>query len=125
MRTGLRGEGEKDAQRGVLVTTARASGLPLWAGLRTSHRFAAPPIDPFAAPTIGFVSATYAVIESAGSVTLQLRRSGPADFQMRVAYATADDTAIAPEDYVAASGVIEFAAGQKTAELTITIIDGD
>mmetsp|Transcript_2105 Transcript_2105/g.6296 ORF Transcript_2105/g.6296 Transcript_2105/m.6296 type:complete len:484 (+) Transcript_2105:46-1497(+) len=74
-------------------------------------------------PTVGFAHDTYAVIESAGTVTLQLLRQGPADFPLAVAYESHDDTAIAPEDYIAVAGVIEFAAGQLTAELAITIID--
>ena len=76
-------------------------------------------------PTVGFAHATYAVIESAGTVTVQLKRKGALDFPLAVAYATKDDTAVAPEDYVAAAGVLEFEEGQDTAEITITIIDDD
>lgn len=63
-------------------------------------------------PTVGFSSKTYAVVESAGSVTVQLVRAGPLDFPLSVVYATADDTAQAPTDYLSAAGVLEFAAGQ-------------
>jgi hypothetical protein len=69
--------------------------------------------------TVAFATASYSVSQTAGTVTITVVRSGggPAD---TVAYATANGTAKAGTDYIAASGVLSFQPGQT--QLTITIV---
>ena len=74
---------------------------------------------------VEFAAARYAIIEAAGTVTLQVRRRGPLDGTASVAYATKDGTAVAVEDYVAKSGTLTFGPGEDTAEIVIEIIDDD
>ena len=85
-------------------------------------------------PKVGFASATYAVMENAETVTLQVERTGDLSFALTVSYETADGVAgehgcthpaNAGSDYVASSGTIEFAPNQKTAQVSIQIIDDD
>ena len=76
-------------------------------------------------PAVEFAAARYAIIEAAGTVTLQVRRRGPLDGTASVAYATKDGTAVAVEDYVAKSGTLTFGPGEDTAEIVIEIIDDD
>ena len=84
--------------------------------------------------TVQFASPRYAVMENAQLVTVQVQREGPIDFPLRVSYETQDGVvgahgcvspANAGSDYVATSGVLEFGAGERTLELSVTIIDDD
>src|SRR5262245_2186578 len=61
------------------------------------------------------------VVESDGSATLQVRRTGDIDRTVRVDYRTADGTAHAGIDYVATSGTLIFAPGEAIANLQVTI----
>jgi uncharacterized repeat protein (TIGR01451 family) len=72
--------------------------------------------------TIQFSSATYTVAETGGTLTVTLTRSGGTD-PASVNFATSNGTAIAPGDYVAASGVANFAAGATTTTFSVTIND--
>ncbi|KAL1496483.1 hypothetical protein AB1Y20_016437 [Prymnesium parvum] len=64
--------------------------------------------------TVGFEHESYAVMEAAGRVTLQVRRTAPLDSPLTVRYATKDGTAVAPGDYIASSGELRLAAGEAT-----------
>jgi sugar lactone lactonase YvrE len=66
--------------------------------------------------TIQFSSASYTVNEGAGSVALTVVRSGGIQFAVSANFSTANGSAVAGSDYTAASGSVNFAAGetQKT-----------
>jgi|GEM_PF-2565818 Predicted periplasmic ligand-binding sensor domain len=69
---------------------------------------------------IGFAPARVSALESAGPLTLTLRRYGAAAEPVSIAWATADATATAGSDYVAASGVVSWLADDID-DKTITI----
>lgn len=66
--------------------------------------------------------ASYTVSQSAGTATITVVRSSD-DTAASVAYATSDGTAKAGVNYVTASGVLSFAAGQSAETFTVSIID--
>ncbi|HEX8573127.1 MAG TPA: Calx-beta domain-containing protein [Allosphingosinicella sp.] len=74
-------------------------------------------------PTI--VVSDASVDEAAGTVTFTVTRSGPgaASSASSVSFATSDGTALAGADYAAASGVLDFAAGETVKTITIAIAD--
>ena len=61
-------------------------------------------------------SATYAVSQSAGSVTVTVRRTGSSSGSASVAYATASGTAIAGTDFTSKSGTLQWASGDSAAK---------
>jgi Ca2+-binding RTX toxin-like protein len=72
-------------------------------------------------PTI--VVGDASVDEAAGTMTFTVTRSGPgvAGSASSVGFATADGTAIAGADYAAASGVLNFAAGETVKTIIVAI----
>src|SRR5579864_213508 len=62
---------------------------------------------------------------SATPVTFTIARTGSLSGSLTVNWATADDTAIAGTDYVAASGTVTFADGQATQTVTVTTLDNN
>ncbi len=81
-----------------------------------------------------FDTASYSVAESVGSVTITVTRAGDTSTAATVDYATTPDAqvlrcdvvnGVASErcDYVTTVGILRFAAGQTTANITISIID--
>ena len=72
--------------------------------------------------TVEFAMASYTVSQSAGTATITVVRSSDG-VAASVAYATSDGTAKAGVDYVTASGVLSFAAGQSEETFTVSIID--
>ena len=76
-----------------------------------------------------FSSESYAIIEAAGTVTVQVVRAGDAADEAAVSYTTVDGTAVSsPEDkrdYEAMSGTLTFKPGQQTCDITIKIFDDD
>lgn len=68
-------------------------------------------------------TSSIAVDEGSGQATLRVRRTGNLSAAGSVAYATADQTALAGSDYVATSGVALFAANQSVATIQISILD--
>lgn len=61
--------------------------------------------------------------ESAGMISFLVTRSGDLASAVNVQYATADGTAVAGQDYLAAAGVVSFAAGQQTATIDVQLIN--
>jgi uncharacterized repeat protein (TIGR01451 family) len=61
--------------------------------------------------------------ESAGTVRFHVVRTGPTYGEISVGYATADGTAVAGQDYAAASGRLVLASGQTRAFVDIVIIN--
>jgi aryl-phospho-beta-D-glucosidase BglC (GH1 family) len=66
--------------------------------------------------TIALAAATYAVNQSAGTVTLSVARTGGSDGAASVAYATSDGTGKAGTDYTATSGTLTWADGDAAAK---------
>ncbi len=62
-------------------------------------------------------------LESDTELTVTLERSGRIDGPAHLTFVTEDSTAIAGQDFVATSGTVDFTAGQRTATLTIPLID--
>jgi sugar lactone lactonase YvrE len=58
-------------------------------------------------------------------VTFTIARTGSLSGSLTVNWATADDTAVAGTDYVAASGSVTFADGQATQTVTVTTLDNN
>jgi len=63
------------------------------------------------------------VDESDGNVTLTVMRRHGAHGAVSVEWETKDGTAVTPNDYTAASGVLEFAHGQVSQTITVEIKD--
>ncbi|MFO0968009.1 MAG: Calx-beta domain-containing protein [Gemmataceae bacterium] len=69
------------------------------------------------------------VIDGSGGattpITFTITRTGSLTGSLTVNWTTADDTAVAGADYVAASGTVTFADGQATQTVTVTTIDNN
>ncbi len=87
--------------------------------------------------TFSFSAANYSVNEDGGSsaiaagrtggyggsVTITVNRTGGSSGAASVSYATSDGTAAADADYTAASGTLDFAAGETSKTFTVTAIN--
>ena len=77
---------------------------------------------------INFLPATYTVDETVGTASLAVSRSGPTTAAATVNYTTAPDPApgatqaTAAADFLATSGTLNFAPGQRTATITVPVI---
>jgi formylglycine-generating enzyme required for sulfatase activity len=76
--------------------------------------------DPPPSGTLQLAQANYSVNENAGTVTLSATRTGGSSGAVSVQYATANGSAVAPGDYAATSGTLNWASGD-TASKTITV----
>lgn len=126
-----------DTAAGVtsLDITGRGNGTYIYriAGLfMTAEGLAAGPYSntrcvtvniPNSASSVQFSAATYSVAENGGQATITVTRTGSTSGAATVAYQTANGTATAPADYVAASGTLSFAANETSKTFTITIVD--
>ncbi|MEV6965004.1 Calx-beta domain-containing protein [Hamadaea sp. NPDC051192] len=63
------------------------------------------------------------VNENAGNATFTVSLSAPAPFPVSASFATSNGTATAPADYAATSGVVSFAAGQTSKQVTVPIVN--
>jgi photosystem II stability/assembly factor-like uncharacterized protein len=72
--------------------------------------------------SVQFGSSTFAVIEDVGIANITVTRTGGSTGPLTVDYATTDGTAIAGQDYTAASGTLSFGNGEtsKTIQVPIT-----
>ncbi|MFA0964662.1 Calx-beta domain-containing protein [Roseivirga sp. BDSF3-8] len=61
--------------------------------------------------------------EGAGTMTFTVSLSASSGLPVSVAYATADNTAIAGTDYTATSGTLNFAAGETSKTVNVAITD--
>ena len=68
-------------------------------------------------------SAQVEVLESAGSVNLDIERLGFAEGPVTVSYATANDSALAGIDFGGSSGGVAFSDGELLDHATITLFD--
>ncbi|MBX3744483.1 MAG: PKD domain-containing protein [Verrucomicrobiae bacterium] len=74
-------------------------------------------------PALAFDLPAIEVPENAGSVQLVVRRSGPLEGEVHVAFFTEEDTATAGSDFVPASGILVFPPGIPTRSIHIEILD--
>lgn len=70
---------------------------------------------------VGFEATTATASGDDGSVSLLVVRTGNTALAGSVSYATFSDTAVAGEDYAAASSVLAFAAGEISKHITIAL----
>jgi hypothetical protein len=86
-----------------------------------------PTVTPFTVPqpgTVQFAVAAASVNEGAGTVTLDVTRTGGSAGAITVDYASANGTATAPADYGAVSGQLNWADGDATTkQIVISIVD--
>jgi hypothetical protein len=75
------------------------------------------------ASQIGFSSATQAVNETDGLVTLTVTRTGDISGAAAVDYTTSDGTASERRDYITALGTLRFAANETSKTITILVIN--
>lgn len=66
---------------------------------------------------------SYAAFESRGAVEIWVLRSGSDLAPAAVDYATVDGTAKAGSDYLAKSGTLEFAGGERAKRVAVAIVD--
>jgi parallel beta-helix repeat protein len=72
--------------------------------------------------TIQLTTSAASVNEAAGTITITVTRTGGSDGAVSVTYNTTDGTAVAPGDYAATAGTVNFADGDtanKTFQVTI------
>jgi hypothetical protein len=84
----------------------------------------------FSPGTLQLNSSAYSVSEGAGSVSINVTRTGGTDGAVSVNYSTADVTATAGADYTAASGTLNFNDGDTQKSISIPItndaeVEGD
>ena len=70
-----------------------------------------------------FSASNYPVNEGGGSVTITITRTGDTSSAASVDYATSNGSAMVNSDYAAASGTVQFAAGQASQTFPVFIID--
>jgi hypothetical protein len=76
------------------------------------------------AGTLQLETTAYTVLESAGTVTVNVRRRGGSAGGVSVGYSTSDGPgATAGVDYVPASGTVSFGAGQSSAPIVIQLLN--
>jgi predicted outer membrane repeat protein len=75
-----------------------------------------------ALPFIAFAAPTVSVLESEGQVIVTVNRTGDADADFSVDFATEDDTAVAGRDYTATSGTLAFAPGVMSQQIVVPIL---
>src|SRR5262249_42899330 len=72
---------------------------------------------------ISFDGVCHSAVETDGARTVEVVREGNTAEPATVRYSTVDGTAAAGSDYVAAAGTLEFAAGETTKSISLTLID--
>ena len=73
-------------------------------------------------PGVRFMTETVNVSEAAGFATIGVQRGDDLNIPFTVDYATVAGTAHVGEDFVAASGTLQFAAGETNKQVAITIL---
>ena len=70
-----------------------------------------------------FSAANYSIDENGGTLTISVTRTGGSTGAVTIDYTTNDGSAIAGQDYQAASGTLSFADGEHSLTFDINIID--
>ena len=66
-----------------------------------------------------------AAAEGAGEMTFTVTLDAPSGREVSVSWATANGTALAPGDYLAATGSLTFASGATSRTFSVTLVDDD
>jgi phosphoribosyl-AMP cyclohydrolase len=74
-------------------------------------------------PNAKFSAPTYSIDEDDGSATITVNLSAATSVPTSVDYATSNGTAVAGTDYTAASGTLDFAAGETSKTFTVDVAD--
>lgn len=74
-------------------------------------------------PVVSFSAANYPAPEDIGSVTINVTLDKASSGNVRVNYATANNTAFAPNDYAPRAGTLNFGPGQTSQTFSVTIVD--
>jgi solute carrier family 8 (sodium/calcium exchanger) len=72
---------------------------------------------------IGFDKIKYEFDESCGTAVVKVIRGGITDKAASISFDTSDGDAHAGDDYIAANGTLDFAAGETEKPISITVID--
>lgn len=75
-----------------------------------------PPGAPAMPGTLALSASTYAVVQTAGNVTITVTRSNGSNGAASVSYATSNGTAAAGSNYTAASGTLSWTGGDATSK---------
>eukprot|EP00747_Dinoflagellata_sp_TGD_P025725 gnl/TRDRNA2_/TRDRNA2_131445_c0_seq12.p1 gnl/TRDRNA2_/TRDRNA2_131445_c0~~gnl/TRDRNA2_/TRDRNA2_131445_c0_seq12.p1 ORF type:complete len:897 (-),score=197.93 gnl/TRDRNA2_/TRDRNA2_131445_c0_seq12:231-2810(-) len=78
---------------------------------------------PVTTAVIEFQSVKYACLENAGTVTLNVVRSGIEDITASVKYKTREGTAKAGSDYIEVGDELVFEAGEKEKQIVVKLVD--
>jgi len=78
-----------------------------------------------AAQSVQFSATSYVVNENAGSVTVNVTRSGNTSNPVTVNYATSNGTATQPGDYTSSSGSLQFAGGETVKSFVVPIVNDE
>ncbi|QDV17336.1 Calx-beta domain protein [Gimesia panareensis] len=86
--------------------------------------------DDQAVVTIGEDQAAFSISdavvdETAGTATVTVTLDKAVDTTISVDYATTDQSAISPDDYLSQSGTLTFYSGELTKTITVSIVDTD
>ena len=100
-------------------------GLGAFAGTTSFEQFVLQTDDPDLTPALPLVSVGDVSVgegNTPGQVVVTVTLSRPADAAVTVNWTTVDGTAVAGQDYVAATGTLTIAAGQQSGTLVIGIV---
>jgi hypothetical protein len=104
---------ESGADETIVLTLTSASagtiGIPATTTIAIADNDAPPP----SAGQVAFAASTISVSESAGTVTLNVTRSGGSAGAVTVAFGTSGGTATSGADFTATSGTLSWADGQS------------
>ncbi len=73
--------------------------------------------------SFSLVTSEITTVEGQGSITLEVRRVGGSSGSASIDYLTADDSAVAGQDFVAQSGRLYFADGETSKTFTINVLN--
>jgi hypothetical protein len=76
-------------------------------------------------PAVQFSKPAHSANEADGSATVSVNLSMALTQTVTVEYATADGTAVAPDDYGSTSGTLTFNPGETSKNLQVSIVDDD
>lgn len=99
---------------------------PSGAALSMTSKGRATIVDDDGPPTLSITDASAAEAASSPTMmTFTVSLSSPSGQQVKVDYATADDTGVAGDDFTGASGTLTFAPGETAKEIVIEVLDDE
>ncbi len=111
-------DSEQESTERFMVTLSNASGARLIdASAEGTIR------DDDGDPDMPELSIGNASVQEGATARFEVRLSPAATQEVTVAYATADDTAIEPDDYTSESGTLTFTVGQTVQTISVATID--